>query len=290
MVVVSPWTRGGWVNSQLFDHTSLIRFLEARFAGGRKDLIESNITPWRRAVTGDLTSAFDFKTPNRSVSVKLPDTDDFKPADLVRRPDEVPVPPVDPKLPGQERGIRPARAIPYAFAVDGRTTATGCGIDFRNAGAAAGVFHVRSAAHDPRSYTVEPHRTLSDTWDGAAAYDVSVHGPNGFFRRFQGSPSTPLLDLRVRPDGRRNELILDVANHSAQRIEIAVLSRYSGRKTKLSVKAGRSDTRRWSLDRTKGWYDLTITVAGLAGFAYRYAGHVEDGNDSITDPAMGGLI
>ena len=32
MLVVSPWSRGGWVNSQLFDHTSLIRFLEARFA------------------------------------------------------------------------------------------------------------------------------------------------------------------------------------------------------------------------------------------------------------------
>src|SRR5437763_2092197 len=32
MIIVSPWTRGGWVNSQLFDHTSLIRFLEARFA------------------------------------------------------------------------------------------------------------------------------------------------------------------------------------------------------------------------------------------------------------------
>jgi phospholipase C len=40
MIIVSPWTRGGWVNSQLFDHTSLIRFLEARFARGHADLIE----------------------------------------------------------------------------------------------------------------------------------------------------------------------------------------------------------------------------------------------------------
>src|SRR5215470_2087240 len=115
MIVVSPWTRGGWVDSQLFDHTSLIRFLETRFANGNQDLIESNITPWRRAVVGDLTTAFDFRHPNKSARVRLPGTADFKPVDLVRFPDEVPVPPANPSLPGQEKGVRPARAIPYTL-------------------------------------------------------------------------------------------------------------------------------------------------------------------------------
>src|SRR5262249_22019129 len=118
MIVVSPWTRGGWVDSQLFDHTSLIQFLEARFAGHDKDLVESNITPWRRAVVGDLTSAFDFKTPNRPHPVTLPGTDDFKPTDLTRQPDQVPVPPADQHLPTQERGVRPARALPYTLHAD----------------------------------------------------------------------------------------------------------------------------------------------------------------------------
>jgi phospholipase C len=118
MIVVSPWTRGGYVNSQLFDHTSLIRFLETRFAHRRGDLVESNITPWRRAVVGDLTTAFDFESPNRR-RVDLPDTDAFKPTDLTRQPDEVPVPPTDQDVPGQERGVRPARAIPL-HAVRGR--------------------------------------------------------------------------------------------------------------------------------------------------------------------------
>jgi len=295
MIVVSPWTRGGWVNSQLFDHTSLIRFLEARFAHGTKDLIESNITPWRRAVTGDLTSAFDFKTPNRPVKVKLPDTDDFKPDDLVRQPDEVPVPPADPELPGQERGVRPARAIPYTFQVDGRVAgAASFAIDFRNSGAAAGVFHVRSAdpTQDPRSYTVESGRALSDTWDFPAEYDLSVHGPNGFFRRFRGHGTAPErgLALRARPDGRRNEVVLELANRGTERTEITVLDRYSGRKTKMSLKPGAVETERGSLERTKGWYDVTITVRNEAGFEFRYAGHVENGEDSISDPGMGGLI
>jgi phospholipase C len=31
MIVISPWSKGGWVNSQVFDHSSLIRFIERRF-------------------------------------------------------------------------------------------------------------------------------------------------------------------------------------------------------------------------------------------------------------------
>ena len=61
LLVVSPWSTGGYVCSETFDHTSLIRFIEARFG-----VDEPNITPWRRAVCGDLTSAFDFAERVRS--------------------------------------------------------------------------------------------------------------------------------------------------------------------------------------------------------------------------------
>jgi phospholipase C len=53
--IVSPWTAGGFVCSEVFDHTSLIRFIEARFG-----VSEPNISAWRRATCGDLTSAFRF--------------------------------------------------------------------------------------------------------------------------------------------------------------------------------------------------------------------------------------
>src|SRR5205085_5303921 len=55
MIVVSPWTVGGYVSSEIFDHTSVLRFLE-RWTG----VAEPNISDWRRALCGDLTSAFDF--------------------------------------------------------------------------------------------------------------------------------------------------------------------------------------------------------------------------------------
>ena len=59
MWVVSPWSRGGWVNSQVFDHTSTLLFLEKRFG-----VVEPQISAYRRAVCGDLTSAFNFRAPN----------------------------------------------------------------------------------------------------------------------------------------------------------------------------------------------------------------------------------
>lgn len=31
MYVISPWSHGGWVNSQVLDHTSVGQFIEKRF-------------------------------------------------------------------------------------------------------------------------------------------------------------------------------------------------------------------------------------------------------------------
>jgi phospholipase C len=51
-IVVSPWSVGGYVCSDVLDHTSLIRLIEARFG-----VTEPNISAWRRATSGDLTTA-----------------------------------------------------------------------------------------------------------------------------------------------------------------------------------------------------------------------------------------
>jgi phospholipase C len=67
-IVVSPWTAGGWVSSQPFDHTSSIRFLE-RLTGVR----EPNISDWRRSTFGDFTSVFRFDAATAPAPV-LPDT------------------------------------------------------------------------------------------------------------------------------------------------------------------------------------------------------------------------
>ncbi len=210
----------------------MIRFLEARFAGHRTDLVEADITPWRRAVVGDLTTAFDFKTPNRSRPVTLPGTDDFKPTVLVRHPDQVPAPPANQRLPGQERGVRPARPIPYTLHTDGRASEEMFSIDFGNSGGAAAVFQVRSAgsAQPPRTYTVEPGKHLADTWESVSGYDLYVHGPNGYFRGFKGgNPGRQhaRLDVTASYDERDRTIVLEIRNRSSARTEPSRATRVS---------------------------------------------------------------
>src|SRR5580704_10994181 len=68
MLIISPFSRGGFVSSDLFDHTSVLRFLETRFGAE-----VPNLSAWRRAAVGDLTSALNFKKPDPSIP-KLPST------------------------------------------------------------------------------------------------------------------------------------------------------------------------------------------------------------------------
>jgi phospholipase C len=111
MLVVSPFARGGWVCSDTFDHTSMLRFLETRFG-----VAVPNLTPWRRSVTGDLTSTIDPSAPDTSVP-PLPFTSLADPTVLLEsplgsygtgvpdlpQPDPYPVPPNS--WPSQEPGV-----------------------------------------------------------------------------------------------------------------------------------------------------------------------------------------
>ena len=73
-LILSPFSRGGFVSSDLFDHTSILRFLETRFGAE-----VPNLSAWRRSTVGDMTSAFNFSKPDTSVP-SLPSTS----ADLSR--------------------------------------------------------------------------------------------------------------------------------------------------------------------------------------------------------------
>lgn len=108
MFVVSPWSRGGYVCSEVFDHTSVIRFLEVLTG-----VIEPNISPWRRQVCGDLTSAFDFSTPVTSLPA-LPPTSALAAQACDQCLDaSVPAPSSRVQTALQEPGSRPSRTLPY---------------------------------------------------------------------------------------------------------------------------------------------------------------------------------
>lgn len=302
MLVISPWSRGGWVSSEVFDHTSIIRFIEQRFARHNPDLIESNITPWRRAVCGDLTSAFNFKSPNdfrkhEHRGVSLPSTARYAPPDRVTHPDYVPEVPAIPHMPRQEPGVRPARPVPYELNAIAKASPAGASvkIDFVNTGKAAAVFQVRSAsapADGPWSFTVGAGASGSQTFAANAAkvYDLSVYGPNGFMRRFKGSfggSRNANLTVDCIYHERGPGITLELKNLGGAKSEVRISNAYEREHQSCSLRPGESTLKHLSLEDSFGWYDLTIEVDSDRTFKQQWAGHIETGEASVTDPAIG---
>ena len=298
MFVISPWSKGGWVSSEVFDHTSLIRFVQARFGTAAKPLSDPNITAWRRAVCGDLTSAFNFASPNDGIA-KLPSTAAYVPPNSERQTvSYVPLPPVVQTMPVQESGVRRARPVPYSLnaAATVSYSAGTVALSFSNAGSKAAVFQVRSAnpLDAPRSYTVGAGTSLTDTWlfgpDGAAAYDLSVYGPNGFFRHFRGSAlglAPTNIECRVIYSASTQSITVAVTNAGTLATTVTARNVYTGATMSRSIGRGATVSQSLSLANHAGWYDLVFTAASDPNFQQELAGHLEDGKSSTTDPAIG---
>jgi phospholipase C len=299
MIVISPWSKGGYVSSEVFDHTSIIRFIEQRYAHGNSGLIESNITPWRRAVTGDLSSAFNFRNPNARFAA-LPSTAAYIPPTTDRYPDYVPPVPANQALPVQEPGTRPARPVPYELHVRGQAdlSAGTFTLHFDNRGKTA-VYQVRSgnSTQGPWTYTVGTGDNVSDTWpitaNNLTGYDLSVYGPNGFLRAFKGSISgagIANLDIRASYDNEDNSITLSGVNRSSQSVTVRLTNGYTGAVLSGDVAAGETGERTFPLHGTHGWYDFIVEVVQDPTFRYQIAGHVETGRESRTDPAIAASI
>jgi phospholipase C len=295
-LAISPWSKGGYVSSELSDHTSVIKFIEKRFG-----VPCPNITPWRRAVTSDLTSFFNFANPN-GPTPSLPDTSSWLPEELASgggsslTPSSVSQ--ITLGIPKQEQGVRPARALPYDLevAAEVNTAAGTVTLTFTNTGRKAAVFTVRSvnAADAVRAYTVGAGKSLSGTWEIASVYGLSVYGPNGFLRQFNGSNDGSSAVLGVTTThgfGGCGSLVLQISNLTQSKASVTVTDAYTGRTLPaFFTRHGEEFVVDWSLEEFRGWYDLVITVEQDPTFQYRFAGHIETGRESISDPAMGGLV
>jgi phospholipase C len=327
-LVISPWTKGGWVCSQVFDHTSVLQFLEARFG-----IRETNISDWRRAVAGDLTSAFDFKNPD-SAKVALPS--DFK----IRGPKSGK--PAQPKVQSDyktnlpkaenprnvfafqtsnENGTRKARAIPYDFSVKSSVDMKKrqLNLEFINEGPAGVCLYVydetgnyMGAQPEPRNaptrYTLVKDEPLKAAFNICTlGYRFSVYGPNGYLCQFQGR-CDPTIDDKInisleKPTDGYVQLKIDTTGSWKDNF-LKLTSLYSplvGANGKLTnfimvplpqTESAMSKT--IDIATLHGWYDLMAEFTDKYGgsdpfntqFMRRYAGHVENGLPSRTDPLL----
>lgn len=230
LVIASPWSRGGYVNSEVFDHTSTLQFLE-HFLNHKtgKKIQETNISDWRRTVCGDLSSVFrpyngeKIAEPSflkRDEVVEYIHNAKFKklPSDFkLLTPDEIAQinkdPLSSPYFPKQEKGTKPSCALPYQLYADGKLSADKKSFEIKfeaankifGKAASGSPFNVYAPGRYQNedvhtwAYALTAGDDLSDVWQlhdfENGNYHLRVYGPNGFFREYAGNAADPELDI-----------------------------------------------------------------------------------------------
>ncbi|MNK10191.1 Non-hemolytic phospholipase C precursor [compost metagenome] len=331
MIVASPWSRGGYVNSQIFDHTSTLMFLEKflRHKTG-KQLKSEQISTWRRAVCGDMTSVFrayhgeKLSKPNsldRDKVIHHIHQKKFNPKQEKPHPlREEDIAKINQHhafqagssalMAKQETGTKPACALPYHLTVDARLneTKTSVILNFATGKDSVGApFNVSAintySGEQGRNWyiAVKANDSLEDNWEVDAfaqgKYDLSVHGPNGFYRRFSGGKTDPDLWVNCvfeqqgfsKKNSGNLQLLLE--NKGNQPLEVNVnddVYQVNHKTIKLGV--GDKKIVTLNLKKYNHWYNFFITVKEFDSYKKHYAGHVETSKESITDPYMGGVV
>lgn len=328
MLIASPWSKGGYVNSEVFDHTSCLQFLE-HFLSKKtgKKIRSTHISSWRRAICGDLTSVFrpaETEVPHvplllkkEAVIISINNAKN-KPAQL--KPDPLTRRELDSLsfMPQQEKGTRMACALPYQLFAECRLDPAKLYLELSLEAGKGNSGQKPAPKGAPfLLYTSNRYKGLAGkNWNYALLagdqltdrlkledfeqfhYDLNVTAPNGFFRRFKGSKNDPSLQtsctyesqgfLRNKPGG-NVELQLENTGNKAMRLEIT--DHYQPKDNKTILLPARHKLKiLMDLEHSFGWYDVTVKVTGDAVFSRQYAGHAESGKDSVTDPLMAGLL
>jgi phospholipase C len=320
MLVISPWSMGGRVCSEVFDHTSVIRFLDKWLIarGKQKDTGDfANISSWRRAVAGDLTSALDFgllrtNDLDRLVapSVKaliLTDTDRSNANEMLafapERSDIAADPDADkPILAKQDRTRCEILPVAYDFQAYFRFgSEKRVEWVIRNSGRLGASFYVipYSQKDNPWYYTVEgvaagastPIELTGYAENASRTYDYAIHGPNGYLFEFSGDSQDSLQAafpeiVDVKSVKEAAGLQFTLSKWGSANGKLKAINAYTGEFHELAAN-GVNETV-FETATSDGWYDIALVDAvNTNNFLRRYAGHLENGKVSTSDPAIG---
>ncbi len=313
MIVASPWSRGGKVCSEVFDHTSTLRFLEKwvkhRY---KRDVREDNISNWRRAICGDLSSAFSSFDPNTSgEQLSFVDRDPF----FVRIREAqhctltlpwrgfngsemnalVNNPWATPDMPRQEPGTKIAQPLFYDLTgnLSIRNGKPLLSLSSSNAifgDKSLGAPFILHGAGKARHYAVSSGNRLEDSLSSSSlAYHLELYGPNGFFRRFKGNLQDDLLELSCQNYLDKNQkpaLKLSFKNSGRRALNITIDDQlYHAKTEQINLQGASQQSVLLSQEKSGGWYEVSIRVNELINFEHVFAGKIENGLPGTTDPA-----
>lgn len=284
MLICSPWTRGGYVDSNVYNHTSMLQFL-----GAWTGVKPANITPWRASVSGDLTAAFDFQHPDFSIPTNIPSLDETWALTQLSGGSTATPAEGTQKMPTQEPGTRPHRPSVHQPMAD-MTVDRGNGevtAHLTSTGRVGVNFSVYPDAYlppAPTPVTVQQWAPGSYTWDtklSLGKYAFSVYGPDGFLTSFAGAVvpagqdggQVPVVSaaLRRTPD---KTVELTLGNEGGKAVTYTLTPNdYEGHTQAVTVRGGRSEVVTWPVDQW-GYYDVVITASTGDGFRRRYAGRI----------------
>ncbi|NOW95311.1 phosphocholine-specific phospholipase C [Mucilaginibacter sp. SG564] len=332
MMIASPWSRGGQVCSEVFDHTSTLQFLET-FVNKKykKDIRLGNISEWRRTICGDLTSAFvpyngnqlgEIPFLDRNKNVETIYNARFKEQPIAFKKlsaDEIMKISAQPSLITlQEKGIRTSCALPYELYTHGGLRAdrknfeiqfkAGNEVFGKNAAGSPFTVSVPVKYNDELSkneisrnwsFAVKAGDQLNYNWPLAAfengRYHLRVNGPNGFFREFIGTQENAGLEVtcvyeknKINPSKLTGNVLLSLVNNDAQAHTVTIHDHgYKAADITKTIPANSKVDVVLNLAKNYNWYDFSVKLSGDNNFEQRFAGRVETGTATKTDPVMG---
>ncbi|MFE2443185.1 alkaline phosphatase family protein [Streptomyces melanosporofaciens] len=275
MLLVSPWTRGGYVASEVFDHTSTIKFLETWAAHLGKPFRCPNISDWRRSIAGDLTSAVDFAHPQPGPATFADPVaeqrqsiaaDHMKPRPLTFHPHAV---------------ISEDRA---SGKVTAKMTLTG---GPKGKAMSFQVFPDKYQAFSNTPFTVTASDPREYTWDAKAndgKYAFSIYSNDGFVRSFAGqiapagkrAGGLPRVEVDLLKGGgtkREAQVRLTLHNDGTEPVNYTLTANdYLGGTQNVTVAHGETKVVMWPTQ--EGYYDVVVTADADAAWTQRYAGRV----------------
>ena len=323
MLVVSPWTKGGYVNSQVFDHTSNLQFLE-HFLSAKtgKQVKQPQISDWRRTVCGDLSSVFRIADDKPSAMPAALKKEAFIQSIHNAKFKALPSGFNTQHVPMQEKGIRPSNALPYQLEVNARYNQLNKTLELtfasrnevfgrQTAGAAFIVYFPGNTSNtrvegkqrwskmNNRHYAVKAGDRVIDEYPLSMFekehYHVEVYGPNGFYRVFKGGHNSPQLEVacesqldRLDPKKLSGNVVLKINGKLNAAITITDHA-YKQPGKKMNLKGGSASTV-LDLSKSHRWYDFSIAVEGFPDYQQRFAGRIETGAAGFSDPLMGGIV